>query len=89
MKETDLKYLTLKTAFLCILASGKCRGEIHVWVANKVSNVGRWEKVYTFPSSDFITKNQLVGRSTQHVSSDYYRNNPQQKNNTGYITNNI
>ena len=40
MKDTDLKHLTLKTAFLLALASGKCRSEIHTWVANKVSNLG-------------------------------------------------
>ena len=56
MKDTDLKHLTLKTAFLLALASGKCRSEIHAWVANKVSNLGQWEKVALFPSSDFIAK---------------------------------
>ena len=45
MKDTDLKHLTLKTAFLLALASGKRRSEIHAWVANKVSNLGQWEKV--------------------------------------------
>ena len=37
IKDTDLKHLTLKTAFLLALASGKRRSEIHAWVANKVS----------------------------------------------------
>ena len=40
---------TLKTAFLLALASGKRRSEIHAWVANKVSNLGQWEKVALFP----------------------------------------
>ena len=53
MKDTDLKHLTLKTGFLLPLAS-----EIHTWVANKVSNLGQWEKVTLFTSSDFIAKNQ-------------------------------
>ena len=35
MKDTDLKHLTLKTAFLLALASGKRRSEINAWVANK------------------------------------------------------
>ena len=48
MKDTDLKHLTVKTAFLLALASGKCRSEIHAWVANKVSNLGQWEKVALF-----------------------------------------
>ena len=56
MTDTDLKHLTLKTAFLLALASGKRRSEIHAWVANKVSNLGQWEKVALFPSSDFIAK---------------------------------
>ena len=33
IKHTDLKHLTLKTAFLLALASGKHRSEIHAWVA--------------------------------------------------------
>ena len=68
MKDTDLKHLTLKTAFLLALASGKCRSEIHAWVANKVSNLGQWEKVALFPYSDFIAKNQLAREGSQSVS---------------------
>ena len=56
MKETDVKPLTLKIAFLLALASSKRCSEIH---ANKVYNLGQWEKVTLFPSSDFIAKNQL------------------------------
>ena len=40
MKDTDLKHLTLQTAFLLALASGKHHNEIHAWVANKVFNLG-------------------------------------------------
>ena len=40
MKDTDLKHLTLKTAFLLALASSKRRSGIHAWVAKKVSNPG-------------------------------------------------
>ena len=68
MKDTDLKHLTLKTAFLLALASGKRRNEIHAWVANKVSNLRQWEKVALFPSSDFIAKNQLAREGSQSVS---------------------
>ena len=68
MKDTDLKHLTLKTAFLLALASGKRRSEIHAWVANKVSNLGQWEKVAFFPSSDLIAKNQLAREGSQSVS---------------------
>ena len=68
MKDTDLKHLTLKTAFLLALASGKRRSEIHTWIANKVSNLGQWETVDLFPSSDFIAKNQLAREGSQSVS---------------------
>ena len=68
MKDTDLKHLTLKTAFLLALASGKRRNESHAWVANQVSNLGQWEKVALFPSSDFIAKNQLAREGSQSVS---------------------
>ena len=50
------------------LASGKCCSEIHAWVANKVSDLGQWEKVALFPSSDFIAKNQLAREGSQRVS---------------------
>ena len=67
MKDTDLKHLTLKTAFLLALASGKHHNEIHALVPNKVSNLGQWEKVALFPSSDYIAKNQLAREGTQSV----------------------
>ena len=67
MKDTDLKHLTLKTAFLLALSYGKRRSKIHVWVANKVSNLGQWEKVAMFPFSDFIAKNQLAREGSQSV----------------------
>ena len=54
MKDTDLKHLTLKTAFLLALASGKRRSEIHAWVAKS--------------SSDIVAKNQLVREGSQSVS---------------------
>ena len=68
MKDTVLKHLTIKTAFLLTLASSKCRSEIHAWVANKVSNQGQWEKAALFPSSDFLAKNQLAREGSQSVS---------------------
>ena len=68
VKDTDLKHITLKTTFLLALASSKRRSKIHAWVANKVSNLGQWEKVALFPSSDFIAKNQLAREGSQSVS---------------------
>ena len=55
--NTNLKHLTLKTAFLLALASGKRCSKIHAWVAKKICNLGQWEKVALFPS-DFIAKKQ-------------------------------
>ena len=63
MKDTD--HLTLKTAFLLALASGKRHSETHAWVANKVFNLGQWQKVALFPSSDYIAKNQLSREGSQ------------------------
>ena len=54
----DLKHLSLKTAFLLALASGKRRSEIHG--CKQVSNLGQWEKVTLFPSLDCIAENQLA-----------------------------
>ena len=68
MKDTDLKHLSLKTAFLLALASDKRRSKIHAWVASKVSNLGQWERVALFPSADFIAKNQLARECSQNVS---------------------
>ena len=68
MKDTDLKHLALKTAFLLASASGKRHSEIHAWVANKVSNLGQWEKVALFSSSDFIAKKQLAREGSRSVS---------------------
>ena len=68
MKDTDIKYLTLKTAFLLALASGKCHSEIHACVANEISHLGQCENVALFPSSDFIAKNQLARIDFQSVS---------------------
>ena len=49
------------------LASSKHHSEIHAWIANKVLNLGQWEKVALFPS-DFIAKNQLAREGSQSVS---------------------
>ena len=68
MKDADLKRLTLENYFLVALASGKHCSEIHAWVTNKVSNLGQWEKVALFPSSDSIAKNQLAREGSQIVS---------------------
>ena len=72
MKDTDLKHFTLKTVFLLTSASDKRRSKIHAWVANKVSNLGQWEKIALFPSSEFIAKKPTSKRRFSNcVSGDY------------------
>ena len=68
LKDTNLKHLTLKTAFFLALASGNRRSEIHTWVADKVSNLGQCYKVALFPTSDFIAKIHLAKEGSQSVS---------------------
>ena len=68
MKDTELKHLTHKIAFLLAFASGKHHSEIYTWVANKVSNLDQWVKVALFPFADFIAKNQLAREGSQSVS---------------------
>ena len=60
MKDTDLKHLALKTAFLLVWPPASATA--------KSSNLGQWEKVALFPSSDFIAKNQLAREGSQSVS---------------------
>ena len=50
---------------------GKPRSEIHAWVANKVSDLGQWEKVAFFPSLDFSQKSASKRRFSKCVSGDY------------------
>ena len=71
MKDTDLKHLTLKTALLLALASGKPRSEIDAWVANKVSNLGQWEKVGLFLFRFHSQKPTSKRRFSKCVSGDY------------------
>ena len=68
MKNTDLKHLTHKTAFLLGLASGKRRSKIHAWVANKVSNLGQWEKGCFIPFFRFQSQKPTSKRRFSSVS---------------------
>ena len=54
IKDTDLKHLTVRIAFLLALTTGKWRNEIHAWVANQVPNLEQCEKVALFPFPVFI-----------------------------------
>ena len=71
MIDTDLQHLTLKTAFLLALASGKCRSKIQAWVASKVSNLGYWKKV-ALPLFRFHSQNTTSKRRfSKCISIDY------------------
>ena len=67
MKDTDLKHLSLKTAFLASFGLWQAP-QRNPYLGCKVSNLGQWEKVTLFPSSDFIAKNQLAREGSQSVS---------------------
>ena len=71
-KDTDLKHLALKTAFLLALASRKHCSEIHGWVANNMSNLGQWEKAVLFSFFRFYSQKPFSKRRfSKCVSSDY------------------
>ena len=64
--------ILLLKLLLLTLVSDKCRSTIRVRVANKVSNLGQWERVVLLHSSDVIAKNQLARKYSQKcVSRDY------------------
>ena len=72
MKGTDLKHLTLKTAFLLALVSGKCHSKIIAWVANKVSNQRPMGKGYLVPLFRFHSQNPTSKRRfSKCVCGDY------------------
>ena len=72
MKDTDLKHLTLKTAFLLALASSKRRSKIHAWVANKVSNLGQWKKGRLVPFFCFHSQKPTSKRRFSKCGSGDY-----------------
>ena len=67
MEDTDLEQLTLKTAFLLALASGKRHSEIHVWVENKISNLANG-KMLLVPFFRFHSQKPTSKRRFSSVS---------------------
>ena len=55
-----MKHLTFKTVFLLALGSGKRRSEIHAWQNKNIRHHSDWSKVSLYPSSSFLSKNQLA-----------------------------
>ena len=67
LKKASLKHLTFKTVFLLALGSGKCRSEMHVWLNKNIRHQADWSKVSLYPSSSFMSKNQLARDSPDSV----------------------
>ena len=68
IREASLKHLTFKTVFLLALGSGKRRSEIHAWQNRNIRHQSDWSKVSLFPSSSFLSKNQLAKEGPDSVA---------------------
>ena len=68
LREASLKHVTFKTVFLLALGSGKRRSEIHAWQHKNIRHQSDWSKVSLFPSSSFLSKNQLAKEGPQSVA---------------------
>ena len=60
MRKASLKHLTFKTVFLLALGSGKRHSEIHAWLYKNIRHQENWSQVSLYPSSSFLSKNQLA-----------------------------
>ena len=76
LKETSLKHLTSKMAFLLALGSGKCRSEVHAWLSKNIRHQSDWSKV-SIPLSQLPFK-ELAGKrgSKQCGPSGYSSHGP-------------
>ena len=63
-----MKHLTFKTVFLLDLDSGKRRIEIHTWLNKNIRHHADWFKVSLYPSSGFLSKNQLAKECPDSVA---------------------
>ncbi len=59
LASAEPKFLTWKTAFLTLLASGSRRGEVHALSREKISHDPRWRSIQLSPHGDFVSKTQL------------------------------
>ena len=55
----EMKYLTWKTTFLVLLASGSRRGEVHSFDFKKVRHGSKWSSVTLEPHASFVSKTQI------------------------------
>ena len=68
LKEASLNYLTFKIVCLLALGSGKRRSEIHAWLSKNIRHQSDWSKVSLYPSSSFLSKNQLAKEGPDSVA---------------------
>lgn len=61
LEHCDANFLTWKTAFLVLLASGARRGEVHALAFDKVAHddAAHWTRVSLQPHAGFVSKTQL------------------------------
>ena len=59
IQVVDLKYITWKTAFLALLATGSRRGEVHALDYSKVCPDKCWTVVILKSHSSFMVKTEL------------------------------
>ena len=59
LQSCDLKWLTMKTVFLTLLASGSRRGEIHAIEYASLKHDEQWRYVILKPHDAFVSKTQL------------------------------
>ena len=65
----EMKYLTWKTAFLVLLASGARRGEVHSFDFKKVRHASRWSSVTLEPHASFVSKTQIRSAGASSFSA--------------------
>ena len=64
----DMKFVTLKTAFLLAFASGSRRSEIHAWMKDGVSFSSKYTKVHLKACPTFLAKNQSASSAAMDFS---------------------
>ena len=64
-----MKHLIFKTVFLLALGSGKRRSEIHAWQTDILDTNPTGQKVPLYPSTSFLSKNQLAKEGSGSVAS--------------------
>ena len=69
LRDATVKLLTLKTAFLVLLATGSRRSEVHALDYSKVRHGPNWEYVILEPHMDFIAKTELRTAGASQPSS--------------------